>query len=369
MYKGVYTEVAMKTTFEEMIRYRLRRLSKKGPIRRAIAVACMCACVPVFHCLQYLWNNKKRLAMVMMSVVLFTAYASFSFPIFTGSEEHKMDERLAAMISDDSVSLAREEEIAPQDWEDWDEELLLDEDDAQLSQEDEEDQIVLEDILSYRREQETQEQETPDMPPNTEEEMSAFSADDWRLILVNKQHPIPEDYDFTLATIKGSQKCDERIIDDLLAMMQAAKEAGFNLVIKSPYRSDARQEMLFDRKIRKYMGRGMSYMDAFKLSSQIVMVPDSSEHQIGLSLDIVSDYYDSLTHGDSLTQGFGDTEAGIWMAQHCAEYGFIVRYPKGKEYITSVEYEPWHFRYVGVEAATIIMEQELTLEEFLDHLD
>lgn len=355
----------MKTTFEELIRYRLRRLSKKGPVRRVIAIACMCACVPVFHCLHYLWNNKKRLAMMMMSMVLFTAYASFSFPIFAGGEEHKMDERLAAMISDDSVSLVQETEIDLEDLEEWDEELLLDGEDTQsFQEEDEEDQIVLEDILRYRRAQEELVGTVPDMPADREEEeMSAFSADDWRLILVNKQHPIPEDYDFTLATIKGSQKCDERIIDDLLAMMQAAKEAGFNLVIKSPYRSDARQEMLFDRKIRKYMGRGMSYMDAFKLASQIVMVPDSSEHQIGLSLDIVSDYYDSLN------QGFGDTEAGIWMAEHCAEYGFIVRYPKGKEYITSVEYEPWHFRYVGVEAATIIMEQELTLEEFLDRLD
>lgn len=361
----------MKTTFEELIRYRLRRLSKKGPVRRVIAIACMCACVPVFHCLHYLWNNKKRLAMMMMSMVLFTAYASFSFPIFAGGEEHKMDERLAAMISDDSVSLVQETEIDLEDLEEWDEELLLDGEDTQsFQEEDEEDQIVLEDILRYRRAQEELVGTVPDMPADREEEeMSAFSADDWRLILVNKQHPIPEDYDFTLATIKGSQKCDERIIDDLLAMMQAAKEAGFNLVIKSPYRSDARQEMLFDRKIRKYMGRGMSYMDAFKLASQIVMVPDSSEHQIGLSLDIVSDYYDSLNQGDSLKQGFGDTEAGIWMAEHCAEYGFIVRYPKGKEYITSVEYEPWHFRYVGVEAATIIMEQELTLEEFLDRLD
>lgn len=189
-----------------------------------------------------------------------------------------------------------------------------------------------------------------------------FSRDDWRLILVNKQHPIPEDYDFTLATIKGSQRCDERIIDDLLAMMQAAKDAGITLVIRSPYRSDARQEYLFDRKIKQYMGRGMSYMDAFKLSSQTVQVPNSSEHQIGLSLDIVCDYYGELL------QGFGDTEAGIWMEEHCAEFGFIVRYPKGKEFITSVEYEPWHFRYVGVEAATIIMEREITLEEFVEGL-
>lgn len=364
----------MKTTLEEVIRYRLLKLSKKGPVRRITAIGGMCVCVSVFHFLHYLRDNKKRLSMVMMSMVLFAAYASFSFPIFSDSEEHKMDERLAALISDDSVSLVQETEINMEDLESWDEELFLEEDEAQLPQEDEdEDQIVLEDILSYRREQETPADfaagSAADAPSETEEETPDFSADDWRLILVNKQHPIPEDYDFTLATIKGSQKCDERIIDDLLDMMQAAREAGFNLLIISPYRSDARQEWLFDRKIKRYMGKGMSYMDAFKLASQVVMVPDSSEHQIGLSLDIVSDHYNSLTNGDPLKEEFGDTEAGIWLEENCARFGFIVRYPKGKEYITSVEYEPWHFRYVGVEAATIIMEQELTLEEFLDQLD
>lgn len=359
----------MKTTIEEIIRYRLLRMGKKGPLRRVFAIAGICVFLIPLHFVRYLQNNKKRLAMVMMSMMLFVAYASFSLPIFSDSEENKMDEELAALLSDETVSLVQEEEIRMEDLDNWDEELDWDEDEIYSQRENEdEEHIGLEDILSYRREQEGYEDSGMVRPTQQTGEDTEFSLDDWRLILVNKQHPIPEDYDFTLATIKGSQKCDERIIDDLLAMMQAAKEAGFNLLIKSPYRSDARQEMLFDRKIKLFMGKGMSYMDAFKLGSQIVQVPDSSEHQIGLALDIVSDYYDSLTRGDSLTQGFGDTEAGIWMEEHCAEFGFIVRYPKGKEYVTSVEYEPWHFRYVGVEAATIIMEKEITLEEFVEEL-
>lgn len=358
----------MKMTIEGIIRYYLLRMGKKGPLRRRIAIVGMYLCVPFFHFVHYIRDNKKRLTMVMMSMVLFAAYASFSFPIFADTEEHKMNEQLAALISDESVSLVAEAEVNIEELEDWEEELYLEEDEEELLREDEEeDQIVLEDILSYRREQEGiaagEQEETASEPPLERESADvSFSADDWKLILVNKQHPIPEDYDFTLANIKGSQQCDARIIDDLLDMMQAAKEEGFNLLIKSPYRSDARQEWLFDRKIKLYMGKGMSYMDAYKLSSQVVMVPDSSEHQIGLALDIVCDYYETLT------EGFGDTEAGIWLEEHCAEFGFIVRYPKGKEYITSVEYEPWHFRYVGVEAATIIMEQELTLEEFVEDL-
>lgn len=353
----------MKITVEEQIRYQLLRMGKKGPLRRILAIAGIYVFLASLHSVRYIQNNKKRLAMVMMSMVLFVAYASFSFPIFTESEENKMDAELVALLSDETVSLVQEEEIRMEDMDSWDEELYWEEEEADSLGEDlDEDQINLEDILSYRREQEGYADSVAVQPKQQTEGDVEFSLDDWRLILVNKQHPIPADYDFTLATIKGSQRCDERIIDDLLAMMQAAKDAGITLVIKSPYRSDARQEFLFDRKINQFMGKGMSYMDAFKLGSQTVQVPNSSEHQIGLALDIVSDYYDSLT------QGFGDTEAGIWMEEHCAEFGFIVRYPKGKEYITSVEYEPWHFRYVGVEAATIIMEQGITLEEFVEEL-
>lgn len=359
----------MKKTFEEQIRYRLLKMGKKGPLRRILAIVGIYIFLASLHSVRYIQNNKKRLAMVMMSMVLFVAYASFSFPIFADGEESKIDEELVALLSDETVSLVQEEEIRMEDLDSWDEELDWEKEEAESLGEDlDEDQINLEDILSYRLEQAGDENASLVQPGQQMEGNAEFSLDDWRLILVNKQHPIPADYDFTLATIKGSQRCDERIIDDLLAMMQAAREAGFNLLIKSPYRSDARQEQLFDRKIRLFMGKGMSYMDAFKLGSQIVQVPNSSEHQIGLALDIVSDYYDSLNQGDSLTQGFGDTEAGIWMEEHCAEFGFIVRYPKGKEYITSVSYEPWHFRYVGVDAATIIMERGITLEEFVEEL-
>ena len=103
-------------------------------------------------------------------------------------------------------------------------------------------------------------------------------------------------------------------------------------------------------------------MDAYKTTAQAVTVPGASEHQIGLALDIICDSYSTLD------AGFGDTEAGQWLAEHSCEYGFILRYPEGKEYITSIEYEPWHFRYVGKEAATQITKEEITLEEFVESL-
>lgn len=161
-------------------------------------------------------------------------------------------------------------------------------------------------------------------------------------------------------TIKGEMQCDERIIEELLAMMQAASQEGVQLAICSPYRDLNRQEVLFNRKIKAYMNKGMSYMDAYALSSQAVTVPGASEHQIGLAIDIVSNTYTNLD------EGFADTDAGKWLAEHSSEYGFILRYPKGKESITSIEFEPWHFRYVGKEAAEVIAREELCLEEFWD---
>ena len=110
------------------------------------------------------------------------------------------------------------------------------------------------------------------------------------------------------------------------------------------------------------MDKGMSYIDAYKVSSQAVTVPGASEHQIGLALDIVcSTYY-------NLNEGYGETQAGQWLEAHSYEYGFTLRYPKGKEYITGIEYEPWHFRYVGKEAAGVMKEKGICLEELIDSL-
>ena len=101
-------------------------------------------------------------------------------------------------------------------------------------------------------------------------------------------------------------------------------------------------------------------MDAYKKTSQVITVPGCSEHEIGLALDITSDTYIPLL------QGFAETEEGKWLAEHGHEYGFILRYPSGKEYITGIEYEPWHFRYVGREAAKIMHDENICLEEFWD---
>ena len=110
------------------------------------------------------------------------------------------------------------------------------------------------------------------------------------------------------------------------------------------------------------MNQGLSYMEAYKISSNTVTVPGASEHQIGLAIDFISDTYTSLN------EGFGNSQAGKWLAENSYRYGFILRYPKGKEDITGIIYEPWHFRYVGIDAAEIIYNENITLEELLEKL-
>lgn len=216
------------------------------------------------------------------------------------------------------------------------------------------DTASLDDLIATTDEVVITEDETVDEP--------SFDKNDWKLVLVNKQHPIPDDYTFTLGTIKGSMRCDERILKPLTDMFTAASMDGINLIVCSPYRDMSRQEYLFDRKMKMYINSGYSYIDAYKEASTVVTVPGASEHQIGISLDIICDTYSQLD------EGFADTDAGRWLMNNSYKYGFILRYPSDKEDITGIIYEPWHYRYVGVEAATVIYEDGLCLEEFVGDL-
>ena len=141
-------------------------------------------------------------------------------------------------------------------------------------------------------------------------------------------------------------------------MLRDARNAGMNIWIVSPYRSGEKQENLFNYDLTKYINSGMNYYDAYQLAAEAVTLPGTSEHQIGLAFDIVNNEYAHLG------EGFGETPEGIWLAENCYKYGFILRYPADKEYITTIEYEPWHFRYVGREAAAYMTLKGLTLEEF-----
>ncbi len=182
--------------------------------------------------------------------------------------------------------------------------------------------------------------------------------DDWSLILINKKHLIPEDYTFELAVIKGAIKTDARVVPHVKDLLLAAKEDGVTILICSPYRDPERQKMLFARKMKFYTKKGYSESEAYDLASQTVAIPGTSEHEAGLAFDFISDDYSMLD------AGFADTDAGKWLKENAADYGFILRYPLGKEKITEIEFEPWHYRYVGVDAAKEIMSRGITLEEY-----
>ncbi len=195
-----------------------------------------------------------------------------------------------------------------------------------------------------------------------EDPFPEVSSDDWRLMLVNKQHPIPEDFEVELGRIHNGHMVDRRITGQLDEMLSAAKEDGVKLLVISPYRTTAKQKQLFDKKVKKAMKQGMSYLQAYKETAQVVTIPGFSEHETGLAVDLSTK--DHIT----LDAEYSETEGGKWLSKHCAEYGFILRYPVGKEEITGIEFEPWHFRYVGKKAATYIMDHDLTLEEFVHQL-
>lgn len=181
----------------------------------------------------------------------------------------------------------------------------------------------------------------------------------WYLMLINDDYAVSEDYAVELVYVDGKQ-VDKRIEESLRAMLKAAKADGMRCKICSGYRTSKKQQQLVDKDVAKYKSKGYSEEEALELTYLGVAPVDHSEHQTGLAVDIVSSSHQRLDAEHA------KTKEAIWLKEHCMEYGFIVRYMEGKEEITHRKAESWHFRYVGVEAATEIMEQEITLEEYLE---
>lgn len=181
----------------------------------------------------------------------------------------------------------------------------------------------------------------------------------WNLTLVNYKHPMEEGYVPKLVEIEEGSSVDSRIADATQKMLKDAKKAGLNIQICSAYRSVERQKTVFGESMRQRVKEGMSYWDAYEETSINVAQPGTSEHALGLALDLISDDYEEL-------DGRQETTAeSKWLAENCHKYGFILRYPPDTTAITGIIYEPWHYRYVGVEVATEIMEKGITLEEYL----
>ncbi len=198
--------------------------------------------------------------------------------------------------------------------------------------------------------------------PDWEYPLSPEILDDFDeyIILANRQHLLASDYapnDLVNTTCKkssdaGKPELRQAANDAINAMFAAAQQDGLTLYLKSAYRTYQTQKTMYNNRLDK-LGR----------DDGLVSYPGASDHQTGLGADILNYEW---TKKDGMNKEFAKTREAQWMEAHCAEYGFILRYMADKEESTGIKFEPWHFRYVGKEAAAYIMENHLSLEEFTE---
>ena len=172
----------------------------------------------------------------------------------------------------------------------------------------------------------------------------------WNLILVNRENYIPADYEVQLTELSNGKKVE---------MFNAARAQGYGLFVREGYRTQEEQQQLMNEKIEAYENEGKSKSEAKKLAEQWVAIPGTSEHQLGIAVDIIN--------ADTTKSSRDDVYN--WLEENAHTYGFIKRYPSNKTDITGVINEPWHYRYVGKEAASAIYSQGICLEEYIETLE
>ncbi len=202
-------------------------------------------------------------------------------------------------------------------------------------------------------------EEAPAENVGYDSEGNPFEIDpDYAWFIVNKEIYLPEDYEIETDYVQGEKVMEKTAAYFCRQMIAAAKEDGIELKILSTYRTVKYQERLFERNVESRMEDGMTYEEAVADVSINIAPPGASEHNAGLAADIITmDDWDTY-------EGFEDTAEFAWLQEHAAEYGFIMRYHKGKEDITGYIYEPWHYRYVGVKYAEDLQESGLVMEEY-----
>jgi len=199
----------------------------------------------------------------------------------------------------------------------------------------------------------------------TEEDDDGDTTENF-LILVNREHEVPKDYvpknlvevnvRFSPGTAIQQKMMQKTAAEALEALFDQAQNEGIKLYGVSGYRSYDYQKMIYERKVNAV---GKTEADKY------VAYPGQSEHHTGLAMDVINEEGVS----ELLTANFGETKEGQWLEENAHKFGFIIRYPEGKEHITGYNYEPWHLRYVGKEAAQIIKSRGLVLEEYLEEFE
>ena len=182
------------------------------------------------------------------------------------------------------------------------------------------------------------------------------------LTLVNYKNKIPDDWKVDLVSLNDQQSIDQRAYQELKNMLNDAKKQGLNIIVCSSYRTYDKQKELFVNKVKEYLKEGYGYNEAQEAAGMWVAKPNTSEHQLGLAIDLVSKKNQRLDDSQERTA------EQQWLIKNCWRYGFILRYPSNKSDLTKVGYEPWHYRFVGKEHAKKITEQGVCLEEYLNNL-
>lgn len=207
-----------------------------------------------------------------------------------------------------------------------------------------------------------------DESENAESEWAMESQDasggkdiDFTTLLVNKSSYLPTDYSVALTTLKNGQQVASVMYEDLRNMLfdGEEEEQGLSFLVASGYRSSEKQQQLLEEEIVKNAGVGMNEEEAREDALLTVAPAHYSEHETGLAVDIVA------VTNQRLDETQESTPENIWLQENCYKYGFILRYPKGKEEVTGFSYESWHFRYVGKDVAKEIYDRGITLEEYL----
>lgn len=203
--------------------------------------------------------------------------------------------------------------------------------------------------------QQGQQTDTPE--ENTQE--PPVNVDDELLTVVNPWNPLPEDWVCDLVTLSDGRRVDSRCYEAFEEMMAACRDAGYAPFLCSAYRTQETQQSLYDNKVQRLMNSGMGEEEAKVEAAKAVAIPGTSEHQLGLAVDIVDANMQDLTDEQE------KTETQKWLMANSWRYGFIHRYPNDKTDITGIIYEPWHYRYVGKAAAQDIFNRDITLEEYV----
>ena len=197
---------------------------------------------------------------------------------------------------------------------------------------------------------------------NKKEKDIDSNTSDWELLLVNKNHKIPEGYSVELEEVEDGHQVDKRIAESLKQMLADARKEGLSPLICSSYRTNAKQQKLYNNKVKEYKRWGYNSEEAEEFASYWVAIPGTGEHETGLAVDIVSRDYQILDEKQE------QTDVQKWLIEHSYKYGFTLRYPTDKKDITMINYEPWHYRYVGIDNATYMKEHDMCLEEYIDYL-